>query len=203
MSNPSVVKQAVKQPARERILDAAAEVLRTRGIANATTKELARAAGYSEAMLYKHFADKQAIFIAVLLERLPTVHAPGVLATDADVRSTIEHIVEQFMEVFAQTFPMAASIFGSPDLLREHRESVYAKGYGPQGPVQILVNYLDEQRAAGTIAAGTDTLTVARLLVGAAFHQAFLARFDGAETVPDARALASQLVAAIAPSLGL
>jgi AcrR family transcriptional regulator len=193
----------VKQPARERILDAAAEVLRTKGIANATTKELARAAGYSEAMLYKHFPDKQAIFLEVLLERLPRVHEPGVLEADADVRSTIEHIVEQFLEVFAQTFPMAASIFGSPELLREHRESVYAKGYGPQGPAQILSRYLDEQRAAGRISEGTDTVAVSQLLVGGAFHQAFLARFDGRETVPDAAQVAASLVGAVAASLGI
>jgi AcrR family transcriptional regulator len=46
------------QPASERILDAAA-AMREKGLANITTKAIAAAAGYSEAMLYKHFADKQ------------------------------------------------------------------------------------------------------------------------------------------------
>ncbi|HEX4258089.1 MAG TPA: helix-turn-helix domain-containing protein, partial [Streptosporangiaceae bacterium] len=43
---------------RDRILDAATHVMRTRGFARTTTKEIARAAGYSEATLYKHFQDK-------------------------------------------------------------------------------------------------------------------------------------------------
>jgi AcrR family transcriptional regulator len=42
---------------RDDILDAAAEVLRTQGFARATTKSIAQVAGYSEAALYKHFAD--------------------------------------------------------------------------------------------------------------------------------------------------
>jgi AcrR family transcriptional regulator len=58
---------------RDRILDAAAHVMRTRGFARTTTKEIARAAGYSEATLYKHFLDKTDLFLAVLKERLPSL----------------------------------------------------------------------------------------------------------------------------------
>src|SRR5947207_15600890 len=58
---------------RDQILDAAAHVMRTRGLAGATTKEIARAAGYSEATLYKHFRDKAELFIDVLRERLPSL----------------------------------------------------------------------------------------------------------------------------------
>jgi AcrR family transcriptional regulator len=59
--------------ARERFLDGAAEVLRSRGFAAATTKEIASAAGLSEAMLYKVFRDKVDLFLGVLTERLPRV----------------------------------------------------------------------------------------------------------------------------------
>ena len=58
---------------RDRILDAAAHVMRTLGFARTTTKEIARAAGYSEATLYKHFQDKTDLFLAVLKERLPSL----------------------------------------------------------------------------------------------------------------------------------
>ena len=54
------------------MLDAAAHVMRTRGMARATTKEIAKAAGYSEAALYKHFRDKTEMFLAVLTERVPS-----------------------------------------------------------------------------------------------------------------------------------
>jgi AcrR family transcriptional regulator len=46
-------------PARVRILDAAHELMLTLGLARTTTKEIARAAGCSEAALYKHFASKE------------------------------------------------------------------------------------------------------------------------------------------------
>jgi AcrR family transcriptional regulator len=56
---------------RDRILDAAAHIMRHDGIARATTKEIAQQAGFSEATLYKHFANKTEIFVAVLQERAP------------------------------------------------------------------------------------------------------------------------------------
>jgi len=56
---------------REVILDAALHVIQERGLAKATTKEIAKAAGFSEAALYKHFADKSEIFLGVLQERSP------------------------------------------------------------------------------------------------------------------------------------
>ena len=47
---------------RDRILDAAARIMRTEGVARATTKQIASEAGYSEATLYKHFSDKATAF---------------------------------------------------------------------------------------------------------------------------------------------
>ncbi|MFI1382255.1 TetR/AcrR family transcriptional regulator [Embleya sp. NPDC020886] len=58
-------------PTRQRILDAAEHLMRTLGLARTTTKEIARAAGCSEAALYKHFTGKEELFVAVLQERLP------------------------------------------------------------------------------------------------------------------------------------
>ena len=44
--------------------------MRTKGLARATTKEIAKAAGFSEAAPYKHFADKTELFLVVPDPRL-------------------------------------------------------------------------------------------------------------------------------------
>ena len=46
--------------------------------------------------------------------------------------------------------------------------------------MQVLKDYLSQERALGRIAADTDTEAVAALLAGAAFQQAFLLNFEGA-----------------------
>jgi AcrR family transcriptional regulator len=189
------------KPARERILDAAAAVMREKGLAKTTTKLIAAAAGYSEAMLYKHFADKQELFLVVLKERSPSVQLQLETAGSGDLAENLTRMVQQLMEFFVQTFPIAASIFGSPDLLARHRTGVTSRGYGPAGPILGVQAYLDAERVAGRIEPTSNTASVARLLIGVAFHQGFLAAFEGHDDVPNARTKAEEAVAAILPTL--
>ena len=51
---------------RTHILDAAATVFAEKGFDGTTTRELAKAAGVSEALIYKHFPSKQSLYAAML-----------------------------------------------------------------------------------------------------------------------------------------
>jgi len=191
------------KPGRERILDAAAAVMRDKGITSATTKAIAAAAGYSEPMLYKHFADKQELFLAVLEERLPSVR-PAIAAGGAtgDLVESIAAILEQLMSFYVEVFPLTASLYGDPKLLARHREGVRRAGdWGPTGPILLVREYLDIQRDEGRVREDADTEAAAQLLVGAAFQSGFLATFSGRTAVPDAAARSRALAAAILPSL--
>lgn len=184
---------------RETILDAAAGVIRDQGIARATTREIARAAGFSEALLYKHFEDKQAIYLAVLKERvgLPSMALePG----SGDVQENLVEATVGLMEFYVQSFPMSASLFGDVTLLTAWREGMTARGAGPRSPVRSLQHYLEGETALGRLPADLDAAAVAALLCGAAFQQAFLACFDGLDAVPDAEHLAAALVRRVSPS---
>ena len=190
------------KPARERILDAAAVVMREKGVANTTTKAIAAAAGYSEAMLYKHFADKQELFLVLLKERLPGVRPRLAAPGWGDLATNLAEIVEQLMNYYADLFPMSVSIFSAPELLLQHREGIARHGgYGPVGPVRMLTNYLDAEREAGRIRSDADVTAAAQLLVGAAFHQGFLAAYEGKNVVDGAHELALAAVAAVLPGL--
>jgi len=77
-------------PAVERraaILGSAASLFATRGFAGVTTRELAAAAGVSEATLYKHFPDKEAMYGAILERHLEEMERAfpiaGLAASDA------------------------------------------------------------------------------------------------------------------------
>ena len=118
---------------RDRILDAAATVLRERGLARTTTKEIARAAGCSEALLYKHFTDKQELFLGVLAERAPRLDAPVDLVGRATVVENVTTLVGQLLAFYSRSFPMSASILGAPDLLAVHREGMRRRGAGQIG----------------------------------------------------------------------
>ena len=111
---------------RDRIMDGAVEVMRTRGLANTTTKEIARAAGLSEAMLYKVFRDKVDLFLGVLTERLPRV---AVLSEEPEgrvgrgtVRAELRRLVSELLSFHLESFPIAASVFSDPNLLGRRQE---------------------------------------------------------------------------------
>lgn len=180
--------------ARETILDAAAQVMREKGLARATTKEIARTAGYSEALLYKHFADKQEIYLAVLEERAGGLSDARELVGTATVSENLVGLVLRLMAFYVQSFPMSASIFSDRELLASWRASMAAKGGGPQWPVRALQAYLDRELDRGRLRSQADTASIAALLCGAAFQSAFLACFEGLEEVPLSRGLAAGLV---------
>jgi AcrR family transcriptional regulator len=125
--------------------------MRTQGYARATTKEIARAAGYSEAALYKHFQDKSEIFLRVLEEEMPGLAALLARldrrAGTSDVRGNLEEVVVTAIRFYADTFPIAVSLYSSRALLAAHRDRLRQLGRGPRTPEELLTRYLAaEQR---------------------------------------------------------
>ena len=174
---------------RDRMLDAAAHVMRTKGLARATTKEIAKAAGFSEAALYKHFADKTELFLAVLRERAPSDLSgllAGLEAGRGEVRETLVEIARAAIAFYVETFPIAASIFSEPALLAAHREALKAHGVGPATVPETLGRYLEAERGLGRLPAGVDPGSAADLLLGACHYQAFLGFFTDRDGDPEA-----------------
>ncbi|GAA2795839.1 MULTISPECIES: TetR/AcrR family transcriptional regulator [Kitasatospora] len=171
---------------RARVLDAAAHLIATVGLTRTTTKEIARAAGCSEAALYKHFRDKEEIFVRVLRERAPRLadavaELPG-RAGHGSVEEHLAAVVRVAVPFYRQSFPMAGSLFASPELLAAHRRKL-----GDAGPHHVsshLADYLRAEQRLGRVSAGTDPDAAAMLLIGACFHRAFLELFY-ADEAPD------------------
>ncbi|HEY3686079.1 MAG TPA: helix-turn-helix domain-containing protein [Streptosporangiaceae bacterium] len=183
---------------RERIIDAAAGVLADLGLGRATTKEIARAAGISEAALYKHFSGKEEIFIRVLRDRLPgfgaTVFDDPDRAAASGVAENLAGIARAAVRFYTASFPIASSVFLERALLERHRASVLELGAGPRGPVDRLTAYLRTERDRGRIRADTDTEHAAALFVGACFQRGFFCAYDGTDlTDPELDAFATGL----------
>lgn len=59
-------RQEARAVTRQRLLDAAADVFSERGFAGASVEDIAERAGYTRGAFYSNFADKAAVFLAVL-----------------------------------------------------------------------------------------------------------------------------------------
>ncbi|MFJ7490810.1 TetR/AcrR family transcriptional regulator [Streptomyces sp. NPDC097727] len=168
-----------QKPARVRIVDAAHQLMLTIGLARATTKEIARAAGCSEAALYKHFPSKEELFVAVLKERLPRLNPllKRLIATSGVGERTVEQnlteIARQAALFYEQSFPIAASLYAEPRLKERHNAVMRELGTGPHMPIRGLDAYLRSEQAAGRVRSDADTYAAASLLLGACAQRAF------------------------------
>ncbi|MER6969387.1 helix-turn-helix domain-containing protein, partial [Streptomyces halstedii] len=194
-------------PARIRILDAAHELMLTLGLSRATTKEIAKAAGCSEAALYKYFSSKEELFIRVLQERLPRLGPLLERLTAEPEQHSLEEnltaIARQAALFYEQSFPIAASLYAETQLKRRHDEAMRAMGAGPHMPIRGVAAYLRAEQEAGRVRPGADTYAAASLLLGACAQRAFAydATQDGTAPPLDtfAPGLARTLLTGIAP----
>jgi AcrR family transcriptional regulator len=79
------------------LLDAAQAVFSQHGIEGATVRAIARRAGCDPALIYYHYASKEALFLALLDRRLPPlVERLGAIAARTDARGFRERLWEAF-----------------------------------------------------------------------------------------------------------
>lgn len=179
---------------RTRILEAAERVVRERGLARATTKEIARAAGCSEAALYKHYKDKADLVIAMIMT---IVSRPGALCrhlAELPARAETQSLEEMVTGLarcaigdYTQAMGVCSAMFAEPELLDQYRRRLIELGVGPRIPLREFADFLRAEQAAGRVNRNADPDAASALLLGACFYRAFLDSLlgDGAEGVPE------------------
>jgi AcrR family transcriptional regulator len=175
---------------RDQILDAASSLIRNIGLGHTTTREIASAAGLSEAALYRHFSDKAELFLCVIGERLPELVAAlqdlPARAGQRTVRANLEDIVRLALPFYDQTLPIAASLFAEPELLARHQAKMRAKNAGPHRAVEQLASYIRAEERLGRVSPRVDPDAAAALLIGSCLGRSLMRRFLGEEDQPAA-----------------
>jgi AcrR family transcriptional regulator len=130
---------------RENILDAARTVFLESGFAGARTRRIAEEAGITEALLYRFFPSKSAIFQAAVHEPLERF-VEELLATTADIdpaegdrRDRLRQVNEMLLQFMADSAPFLAVVLMSE--LSEARR-VYQADLFPtlSGPIYEVVS---------------------------------------------------------------
>lgn len=111
---------------RREILEAARSVFLRRGLSGARTREIADAAGVNEALLYRHFSSKDALFEEAVVEPMREVldavaaaqsTLPSMSADLATVRTFTRFYVRAFLEIMNGVAPaMGVTMFAEPEV---------------------------------------------------------------------------------------
>ena len=167
---------------RQKILEATERLIKLKGLARVTTKEIAREIGLSEGALYRHFEHKEEVFFAIIAQHLPTflgtfeAHLPGT----ENIQSNLKVILMAAMDYFDKLIPMSASFLADTELLAQYRTKMSqlaaesGGALGPQKVEDLLATYLEEEKQLGRLPARIASREVAILLLGACFQFAYL-----------------------------
>lgn len=168
---------------REAILATTLQMLRERGIARLTTREVAARAGVAEASVYYHYGDRAGLLRAVFAEGLRPLQALAERGIDGpdpvDVMTRLGRAVERF---FDQVLPVLAAAQSDTELRDGLAEYMSANDLGPHRGIRALGTYLRAEQRAGRVAAGVDADAAALMLVGACFMRAYQRQMLGAHT---------------------
>jgi AcrR family transcriptional regulator len=197
-----------KQPAkrgrpsrRPQIVAATEKLIRTRGLASATTKAIAAAAGCSEGALYVHFNSRSELLLAVLEESLPDMLTPLRALNEAAGRATPrENLQQALTAIFAfhqRVMPSVCSLFSEPDLLADYRRTLTAQNKGPHGAIARLRKYITAEQKLGRISRNVDAEIAATTLMANSFFRSFVGQFFGEQQPfePFCRRLIAEVIA--------
>jgi AcrR family transcriptional regulator len=192
-------ESAVASPARERIRDAALELIRERGIGRITTKDIAAAAGAAEGSLFKNYGDKMGLLVELLSYELPENRAwrevggafpPG----QGDLVAALVVIMQRAIEFYAAALPLIAGSYADQELLRRHRQRNRERHMGPQLAMEAIEDYLMSWKQTGQLDSDADCYAMALALCGSAQMYAYTEQIVGADVLPESRDVLIQAV---------
>jgi AcrR family transcriptional regulator len=168
---------------REAIREATLALLRERGVARLTTRDVAERAGVSEASVYYHYTDKAGLLRAVFEAGLERLQAAAL--GDGDPLPAFGRELERFLE---QALPVMFAAQSDAELRDALAAHMVANDLGPHRGIQALGAYLAAGQRAGTVRADLDPEATALLFVSSCLLRVAQRQFIGR---PDAPAVPS------------
>lgn len=163
---------------RQKLIAAALDVFGRRGFAQATTREIAQLAGVAEGTIYRHFADKQALFHAVFVEavseQLELLRGFPERAGTATLRENLEALLELLGSMQQVSAPLMASLTADAELAAGFLRLVQdqgLEGFDPEAPLAATAAYLAAEQGLGRVRPDVDPGEAAALVVAVPFAQ--------------------------------
>lgn len=149
---------------RELLLDAALRVFLEKGYAGASTREIASAAGVTEALIYRHFTGKRDLLLALLRERTPAAAVASLEAQPdgATLDVALDALLRRVLETFEQDADILMLLFGQ-SMVDDEVADVWAEIVKENAAV--IAAYLTRLKTAGRIAGDAPEDMAAQLLV--------------------------------------
>lgn len=156
---------------RAQIVATATCLFAKKGFAGTTTAALAKACGVSEGLIYKHFSSKQALYEAIVSDKLATSDP---ISIDPETDQSLEEVLGGLArEVFARVAddPDFVRLLYYSELQGSEVAHLFQAARGPEA-LGTLVAYLERGVRRGQIRDDLELLNVAANFFCLAWHSA-------------------------------
>jgi AcrR family transcriptional regulator len=186
---------------REEILKATLSLLRERGVARLTTREVAERAGVSEGSIFYHFVDRPGLLKAVFEKSLDTLKTLSIEAYGGDgILATLSGFSAAIAEFLDSGLDVLIAAQADTELRGVVVDFLVGNDYGPHRGIIGIGHYLAQQQAAGVIRSDVEPRIIAYLVVSDAFQRAAQPKLFGqCKGVPAQDAFFSTLMTLIKP----
>lgn len=150
---------ASPEETRERILNAAREVIARKGKRGATTREIADVAGVNEATLFRHFGTKEALIVAVAQQFCGHLALREVAA---GLRGDIAADLLSLAQVFYQRLSSQMDMIRWSLVEQDYEADIFAStAWRPQLAVhEVVVDFMARRVASGELAGDPKNLAM-------------------------------------------
>ncbi|MGN9844986.1 TetR/AcrR family transcriptional regulator [Nonomuraea sp. H19] len=153
---------------RDHLIASAERLIRRRGIARLTVRDIAREAQVADGVLYNHFANKEELLAHALRAHVQTVERtldglplPGSGSLEACLRACIRH----GLALHTAILPVFAQLLAHPEVLA--RFGALTADDHQWGLEPALAGYLRGEQDLGRIAGNVNVTAAATVIVGA------------------------------------
>lgn len=178
MTPRSKQRRSTSQERQAGLITAAASLFAAKGFNGTTTKEIARAAGVSEALVFKHFPTKRALYGAILAEKVTVnelLEAVEESAKKRDDRRVFTLIASFRIRPGADSTLLRLLLFSA---LEGHELSEMFFGKHHRVFYDHLATYIGTRIAEGAFRK-VDPLLAARAFIGMVVHHRLLHEIFG------------------------
>ncbi|MDD5712724.1 MAG: helix-turn-helix domain containing protein [Smithellaceae bacterium] len=166
---------------RQKIISATEHLLFSHGLARVTTREIARAAGVTEGLIYHHFRDKAELIHEVVELRMAEVkNVLGSLPLQVGLRTLSENLAQILYTLYHshyQIMPVFISTFADHELRARAREILDERKGGPEWDIQAMALYIAAEQRLGRVAANVNSRAAAELLHKIGIQMAMMDRW--------------------------
>jgi len=185
---------------REEILRATLDLLRERGMAKLTTREVAQRAGVSEGSVFYHFEDRFGLLKAVFEHSLDPLHLDAIDPATDDLRTTVTGMSEGIESFLTRSLDVMMAAQSDAVLRDSLHDFMHASDYGPHRGIAGIAMYITAKQQAGVIRPDVDPKVVASMIVNDALQRAAVPKLIGSRKgIQPRQAFVDTLMAMLAP----